>query len=230
MIKIMVLLLSAAFFFAANAWGDTPSIEIINLGQIGPAVPPAEEDLLTQAQSLLESLPPPSERDKATAFQRYREQLAARQPPEEATKPATRTIRPGYRIAQTLTAGDGTVLAREGQILYPLDYIQLDHGWLFFNANDPRHRQFAIDMWESNDVYLAAVSGDPIEAEASMAQERGERRDDLLRTAIAERHIQVWNATPSMIAVMGVKKIPSLVTQKGNILKVEELPTHGGEN
>ena len=179
-----------------------------DLGVRGATWPVAEPDLLDAIAERLEAL-----RD-AGAFARWETEAKARArahleaPPRvpgigPATEDRVRRLDPAVTVARDLVAPDGTVLARAGTRINPLDHVRLSRPLLLVDGT--RQVEVAWALGYPTPATLVLVAGRPL------ALARIHRRPVFFDQggAIARR--------------LRIRATPSVVTQAGAWLRVVEV-------
>ena len=193
---------------ALAAMLTVPPLAAKDLGVRGATWPVAEPDLLDAIAARLEAL-----RDGGT-FARWEVEAKARArahleaPPRvpgivPATEDRVRRIDPAVTVARDLAAPDGTVLARAGTRVNPLDHVRLSRPLLLVDGT--RDVEVAWALGYPTPATLVLVAGRPL------ALARDHRRPVFFDQggAIARR--------------LQIRATPSVVAQDGTWLRVTEV-------
>ena len=114
------------------------------------------------------------------------------------------TIDPTHTVSENIALDDGTIIAKAGTKINPLDKVDLP-GLLFFDGADPRQVAWARTFPE--DFKWILVKGSPIDLESR------------------EERPVYFDQFGAYTARFQIQNIPAKVTQQGRVLLVEELPT-----
>ena len=198
---------------AALAGGSSSAKD---LGVRGTTWPVAEPDLLEAIAARLEAL-----RD-AGAFARWEAEAKARArarleaPPRvpgivPATEDRVRRLDPAVTVARNLTAPDGTVLARAGTRVNPLDHVRLTRPLLLIDGT--RDVEVAWALRHPTPATLVLVAGRP------------------LALARTHRRPVFFDQGGALARRFRIRATPSVVTQDGTSLRITEvaLDDSGGD-
>lgn len=120
---------------------------------------------------------------------------------------------PAIVLAEAITDHDGRILFPAGTRVNPLDVVELAEPLLFFDERDP-------DQLAIADRTLAGLSGRgvPILVGGAWAQlaQRWQRR-------------VFFDQNGLLTARFGLTRVPALITQDGDALRIDELPVRAGE-
>ncbi len=114
---------------------------------------------------------------------------------------------PTIRIPQTIRDTEGNVIAEAGKAINPLDYVNLSKHLFFFDGRDP------------NQV---------AKAKAVISHYEGRVKPILVAGPVAELSRQ-WKSQVyfdqggTLVRKLGITRVPSLVTQEGKKLRIDEL-------
>ena len=185
-----------------------------DLGVRGATWPAAEPDLLDAIAARLEALRDAGafERWEAEAKTRARAHLEA--PPRvpgigPATEHRSRRLDPAITVARNLAAPDGTVLARAGTRVNPLDHVRLSRPLLLVDGT--RAAEVAWALRYPTPATLVLVAGRP------------------LALARAHRRPVFFDQGGAIARRLDVRATPSVVTQEGRWLRVVEVALDDGE-
>ena len=185
-----------------------PPLPAKDLGVRGATWPVAEPDLLDAVAARLEAL-----RD-AGAFARWEAEAKARArahleaPPRApgigpATEDRSRRLDPSITVARDLAAPDGTVLARAGARVNPLDHVRLARPLLLVDGT--RAVEVAWALRHPAPATLVLVAGRP------------------LALARAHRRPVYFDQGGAVARRFEIRATPSVVTQEGRWLRVTEV-------
>lgn len=116
---------------------------------------------------------------------------------------------PSYTLPETVRTPDGKIIAQAGTVVNPLDYVNLSKHMLFFDGTDPFQAKKALELHKhyKGMIKLVLVSG-PVA--------------DLTR----KWKFQVYFDQGGVIVKkLGIKRVPSLVSQEGKKLRIDEMET-----
>ena len=179
-----------------------------DLGVRGATWPVAEPDLLDAIESRLEALRDGGafERWEAEAKARARARLEAplRVPGiGPAREDRSRRLDPGVTVVRDLVAPDGTVLARAGTRVNPLDHVRLSRPLLLVDGT--RDVEVAWALSRPAPATLVLVAGRP------------------LALARAHRRRFFFDQGGALARRFQVRATPSVVTQEGPWLRIVEV-------
>ncbi len=184
-----------------------------DLGVRGATWPVAEPDLLDAIAARLEALRDAGafERWEAEAKTRARAHLEA--PPRvpgigPATEDRSRRLDPAVTVARDLAAPDGTVLAKAGTRVNPLDHVRLSRPLLLVDGT--RAAEVAWALRYPAPATLVLVAGRP------------------LALARAHRRPVFFDQGGAVARRFQVRATPSVVTQEGRWLRVVEVALDDG--
>lgn len=200
----MFVLLSLLLVTTAHA-------TIYDLGTIGQTYRIAEPDMLKSFQARLKEAEANGEL-AAVEKQMKARYAAYAQRPNGITLPRARETRshrfdPAVRFSEAITDHEGKVLWPAGTVVNPLEYVTLSQQWLFFNGDDPEQAQWAHDYIKHNS---------------------GRVRPILTRGAVMKL-MEQWQVRlyfdqgGKYSERLGIQAVPSLVTQEGKTLRIDEV-------
>jgi conjugal transfer pilus assembly protein TraW len=200
MVKTFVAL-AGALVGAANACAQP----------LGPTHPVIEPDMLEELQQHAFAL------QRSGQWQTLMEQGARRAaarmrepPPVEGIVPAserrTRWFDPSWVAERDVTLPDGTVLARRGDRVNPLQHVAWRQPWVFIDARNRAEVLFAEREATTGATRVVLVAGD--------------------WAALSERLRQpvYFDQYGFLSRRLGIKATPSRVTQDGLRLRIDEIP------
>jgi conjugal transfer pilus assembly protein TraW len=182
------------------------------LGKIGPTYPIAEPHLLEQIMAKLRDAQQRGDFERHEQEARARAENAVRNPQplagiQRAIQPRTHYFNPTFTLEDNITDATGKVLFPAGLQKNPLDVVSLSSRLVFFDARDPAQVRTA-------DALIARFEGrvKPILVGGSYI--------DLM---------QKWNRrvyfdqTGYLVRRLGIQFVPSLVSQEGMRLRIDEV-------
>lgn len=176
----------------------------------------AEEDI---SKVFSNGLKEPSEKKKAK-WRKTLEKKALRPEPvsglQEAKEYKSFFFDPTFVFEEEISDDRGNVLARAGDTINPCAEQKLRGGLLFFDGDMPEHIKWAEGHSESFKWIL--VSGSPIELE-----ERQKEEKEISRSVY-------FDQGGMYTKYFGVEKTPCRISQEGDKLLVEEIPTKRKKN
>lgn len=124
------------------------------------------------------------------------------------TKPEHFYFDPTYIVPENVKAPDGRILAPAGTRVNPLDYVNMSSYLLFFDGRDPDQLNKAVQVLSHyrGRVKLVLTGGSYME---------------LMR----KWKIRVYyDQRGALVRKLGIRHVPSLVSQEGKRLRIDELP------
>lgn len=205
------------FFKAACAvffiWSATTFVvQADRIGRVGPTYSITEQDFLEYIQQRLKAME--ASGDLARLQEKFKEQAnrAVKEPKPVEGITRTETARtfyvdPGVTIDQTITDHEGKIIVPAGTYKNPLDVITLRNKLFFFDGNDPRQRAEAKRFYDRESIKpkLILVSGRPFDM-------------------MEQLNVRVYfDQTGVITKQMGITHVPSVVSQEGRLLRVDEI-------
>ena len=114
---------------------------------------------------------------------------------------------PTVRVQQTIRDPLGNVIAEAGQTVNPLDYVSLSRHLLFFDGRDPAQQKKAIALIKHYDGRVKPIltAGQPLELSRQWK-------------------LQVYfDQGGALVRKLAIERVPSLVSQEGKKLRIDEL-------
>ncbi len=185
-----------------------------NLGTIGPTYPIAEKSLLEVIMSRLRAKEASGELKKLEQEARERAAAAVNSPKPVAglhrtEVPRTFYFDPSFTLQTNVVDERGAVLFPAGTRKNPLEVVSLSKHLLFFDARDPRQVERARELI---DRYQGKVK--PILVGGSYM--------DLMK----RWNKQVfYDQDGTLIRKFGITAVPAIVSQEGQRLRIDEVPT-----
>jgi conjugal transfer pilus assembly protein TraW len=204
LLTAVLIFLGAVFPRQSAASGGTDTL--------GPTYPIVEPDMLQEIQNKLKSM----ERSgrlgqlQREAIARSRRSIESPRPVEglrRTTTPRTFFYDPSWRVPQDITAPDGKVIARAGDLVNPLDYVSMSTYLLFFDGHDPAQTKKAADLIAhyGGRVKAIMVAGAPL---------------DLTRKWKRQIYFDQGGA---LVRKFGISQVPALVSQEQKRLRIDEM-------
>ena len=182
--------------------------------QIGPVHPIIEPDMLQEIYRVLKEKERTGETAKLQqeAIERSKKSVESPRPVEGLTKvikPRFFYWDPTVTVPKTIRDPSGNIIAEAGKRINPLDYVSLSKHLLFFDGNDPAQVEKALALIKHYNGLIKPilVAGRPLE---------------LMR----QRKVQFFfDQGGALVRRLGIERVPSLVTQEGKKLRIDELET-----
>lgn len=180
--------------------------------QIGPVHPIVEPDMLQEIYRVL------NEKQKSGEMAKLQQEAVERGKRSIENPRAVQGLRrvekarvfywdPTVRVPKTITDPNGNVIAEAGKTVNPLDYVNLPQNMLFFDGSDHAQVAMAKSLMKHYDGQMKAilVNGQPLEMSRQWK-------------------IQVYfDQGGSLVRKLGITRVPSLVSQEGKKLRIDEL-------
>lgn len=191
----------------APAWAGS-------LTSLGPTYPIAEEDAMVAMQKKLKRMEASGELAKLQEQARQRIMRNIEEPAPVAGITATekRSVRyfdPTITIPQAITDGTGRVVVAAGTKINPLDHVGLTKRWVFFDGRD---------------------AAQTVKVRAMVAKD-GPRVKAILVAGSFMKTMREWGVQVyfdqygQLSRRFGIAHVPSVVSQDGKRLKIEEIPS-----
>lgn len=199
-------------------------VEAKDFGERGHVFEIEEENILQYLKTKMNSIDP-SERESMEDSVRKRAIKSVREPKAVSGLEEARHYRSFY-FDPTVTAyadiPDSDVLDAEGKLLVakgsvvakgssvnPLHMQELRENLLFIDGDKPSHLEFARS--QEMPCKWILTKGKPLDLEEE------------------EKRAVFFDQLGVLVKKLGIEKIPALVSQEGNSLKIEEIPLEGGK-
>ena len=190
-----------------------PSGSANHLGTFGQTFAIIEEDLAEAIQTKLKAL------EKSGAILEHQANIQKKtieniQRPNpvaglvKTKKPRVFMYDPSIRVPYDLKDHKGQVFIKAGTTVNPLDSHQLSRVLVFIDGDDPAQVQWAINKNPSN-TKIILVNGSPFE--------------------LMKQHLTIFyfDQTGKIVNKFGIGQIPARVSQKEQMLQIEELLIEG---
>jgi conjugal transfer pilus assembly protein TraW len=187
-------------------------VQARQLGKIGPTYSISEPHLLEQIMARLRDAQERGDFDRFEREARARAEQAVRNPEPvaglvKATHPRTYYFDPSFTLQENISDADGKVLFPAGLSKNPLEVVSLSSRLVFFDARDPSQVRTAnglIDRFEGR-VKPILVGGSYI---------------DLMKSWNRPVYFDQYGY---LVRRLGIKAVPSLVSQDGMRLRIDEV-------
>lgn len=186
------------------------------IDKIGPTYAIAEENAIEAIQKKLTAMQQSGElAELEKKAQERMTQNALHLPAVEGlqktTQAAVRYLEPSYTLPESVYDHEGQLIAPAGATVKPLEVTSIRHKMFFFDGRDPEQVQLAQKL-------AKAIGTDfmPILVAGEWAKLSGQ-----LNQAV------YFDQQGRMSRTYGLTHVPSLVSQEGKRLKIEELPANG---
>jgi conjugal transfer pilus assembly protein TraW len=180
--------------------------------QIGPIHPIIERDMLQEIYRVLNEKEKSGElaRLQNEAIERSKHSIENPKPVVGLTKvehPRVFYWDPTIRAPKTIRDPNGNVIVEAGKTVNPLDYVNMSSHLLFFDGTDAAQVDMAGGLYKhyKGAVKPILVAGRPL---------------DLSRQW---KHQVYFDQGGSLVRKLGIVRVPSLVSQEGKKLRIDEL-------
>ena len=180
-------------------------------GQLGPASPVIEPDLLSAIEARLNAAKASGRIDAMQKELVRRTTAKVRRPPAvpgitAATARRTWDYDPTITVADDIRDHKGNVIIAAGRRINPLDTVGLRHSLVFVDGDSKTQVDWAMRSTTTLNAKLILVSGSPF---------------DLMK---ARQRRFFFDQMGKLTGKFGIRHTPAVVEQSGRILKVTELP------
>lgn len=186
--------------------------EVGDLGSRGTTSPILEEDLIAALKRRF------NEFDWKGGMQRAQDRfwsIQKEQPVVDATRNRRRLFDPSVEVQDDLVTAAGTVLMRKGDRINPLESMPLDDTILVFDGTQEEHLKWVEEQLKtvSTKNYWLVTTRVDVENDNGWGS----------FTSMMERfNDRVFFLLPGQMERMGLEKVPSRITQAGNLLQIDE--------
>ena len=202
--RYLVVSLLLSISFSAHA-------TVYDLGVVGQTYEIAEPDMLEGFYSKLREAE--ANGKMAEVEEQMKERFIAHaNRPKGVALPRTQKHRvhyfdPTIVLSQDIVDHEGNVLWPSGTTVNPLDYVSMTQQWLFFDADDPEQAAWAHDYLKRypNQVRPILIQGAVLE----------------LTEAWQVR--LYFDQQGKYVEKFGIKTVPSLISQEGKKLRIDEI-------
>jgi conjugal transfer pilus assembly protein TraW len=180
---------------------------------LGPTYPIVEPDMIEEMKRKLEAEQRSGALQKKLEDSRQRAVASIQNPPavaglSRALRRRTSYFDPTLIIHQDIVGPDGTVFARRGQQVNPLDQVAWSKTWLFIDARDPDQvREAKRFLGETGVAAKVVLVG-------------GSYRDT---AKLLERYVY-YDQAGAYTRKFGITTVPATVRQEGRRLRIDEFP------
>lgn len=136
---------------------------------LGPTYPIREPDMLDEIQAKLRSMEKSGRLGQLQKEAIERSKQSIERPDAVKGIVKTRAARtfyfdPSWRVPRDVVTPDGTVIARAGDVVNPLDHVPLSNHLLFFDQGDPEQVKKAVAILKrfNGAVKPILVAGEPL--------------------------------------------------------------------
>ncbi|WP_299157432.1 type-F conjugative transfer system protein TraW [Accumulibacter sp.] len=188
------------------------SAPALSAEQIGPVHPIKEPDMLQEIYRVL------NEKQKSGELARLQKEAVERGKHSIENPKAVQGLSrvekarffywdPTVRVPKTISDPNGNVIAEAGKTVNPLDYVNLPQNMLFFDGSDPAQVAKAKALMKHYNGQMKAilVNGQPLEMTRQW------------KTQV------YFDQGGSLVRKLGITRVPSLVSQEGKKLRIDEL-------
>lgn len=208
---IVFLLISIAFL---------KSVAATDCGTYGIIYPIEEVNPIVLIQQKLKSMEDSGELERRNLELQKRARVSVERP--KAVKGITKAPKgrffyydPTYIVKEDLYDHEGRVFAKKGSKINPLETITLSQNLIFFDGEDEEQlgwvREKLSKSIENNSVRLVLVSGAPLELSETL-------------------NIPIYFDQGGILTKkLGIRHVPSVVSQEDKLLKIEEIRLEGGK-
>ncbi|WP_172600131.1 type-F conjugative transfer system protein TraW [Sulfuricystis multivorans] len=180
--------------------------------QIGPVHPIVEPDMLQEIYRVLKEKQRSGElaRLQKEAVDRAKRSIENPKPVKGLSRVEKARVfywDPTVRVPKTITDPNGNVIAEAGKTINPLDYVTLPKNLLFFDGTDPAQVKKAEALMQQYNGQMKAVlvNGQPLEMSRQW------------KTQV------YFDQGGMLVRKLGIIRVPSLVSQEGKRLRIDEL-------
>jgi len=190
---------------------NTVCATIYDLGVVGKTYDIAEPDMLEGFYSKLRKAE--ADGKMAEVEEQMKERFIAHaNRPKGVALPRTQTHRvhyfdPTIVLSQNIVDHEGNVLWPAGTTVNPLDYVSMTQQWLFFDADDPEQAAWAHDYLKRNPNQVR-----PILTQGAV-----------LELTEAWQIRLYFDQHGKYVEKFGIKVVPSLISQEGKKLRIDEI-------
>lgn len=201
--KILRVLATAGLIICSEGYGAE---------QLGPLHPIVEPDMLQEIYRVL------NEKEKSGETARLQKEAIERSKKSIENPPLVSGLKkvekarhfywdPTVTVAKTIHDPQGNVIAEAGQKVNPLDYVPMTRHLLFFDGRDPTQVAKAVALIKHYKGLVKPIltGGQPL----SLSRE--------WKTQV------FYDQGGALVRKLGITKVPSLVTQEGKKLRIDEL-------
>lgn len=191
-------------------WSLSPT-QAKDFGAQGVLFPIEEEDPIVTIKNKLRVMEKSGELERHNKELQKRASASVERPkPVEGLTRATQTrvfyYDPTYVVKTDITDSQGRIFAKQGTKINPLETVTLSHNLLFFDGDDIEQRAWVIQKSREGPFKLILIKGAPL----SLSEE--------LKVPV------YFDQSGVLTQKFGIQHIPTLVTQQGLRLRIEEIP------
>jgi conjugal transfer pilus assembly protein TraW len=211
MLQLMMMQNLIAENSELNTILDAPVVHPKDFGVLGEVFPIQETNLIEVIQAKLLKLQANGKLDT------YNQQIQAKVKSQierpapvagitHTVKPRTFTYDPSITVAADLKDTHGTVFHRKGERVNPLHFRSMTKPLLFIDGDDAIQITWAFRMLKKHPLAkIILTNGAPLKI-----------MEDIGLTIYFDQHGKITQK-------LGIKQVPAIVTQDGEVLKIEEV-------
>ncbi|OJW46977.1 MAG: type-F conjugative transfer system protein TraW [Alphaproteobacteria bacterium 41-28] len=176
----------------------------------GVIYPIEEEDPIQLIQQKLTAMEEKDELERHNIELQKKTKIAIERPkPVEGITKASKErvfyFDPSYVVEEDLKDHTGRIFAKKGGKVNPLESVSLSQDLLFFDGEDPKQREYALQKLKDEKVKLILVKGAPL----ALSEE--------MNTPV------YFDQGGLLTKKLGILHVPALMTQEGLLLRIEEI-------
>jgi conjugal transfer pilus assembly protein TraW len=186
-----------------------------DLGLYGETYPIKEEDAIDAMKNEAKRLGDEGVWEKLNLRLKQRvKNYVARPDPVKGLTPATQSrtfyYDPSVTLETDIYDAEGNRLYRKGDTANPLHYVNLSRALVFFNADNRQEMNWALEMYSQEKIKpkMIMVAGE-VEKTYKLVGGR----------VFFDQHGKLVNK-------FGILHTPAIVTQEGDLLRIDEIKTH----
>ena len=196
----------------SNRPAGTPGPARADAGALGPTYDIAEPDMLDQMMRRLRNMERSGELQKRVEEGKARALRSLQNPSPvpgigRASVERSFLVDPSVATDRDIRTPDGTLVAKAGTKVNPLDFVAMTRWLVFFDARDKRQVALAESLGKRYDwnIKPILVAGAPLELGRSWKRQ------------------VYYDQGGYLVSRLGIQNVPALVTQDGSMLRVQEL-------
>lgn len=189
--------------------------EIGNLGVKGPIEPILEEDMIEMAKERAAQIDWEQKKENAIANYWHKQNFTKL---DRAPKQRLRIFDPSIQVTQDIQAPDGTYIARQGDIINPLDIRAFTQAVVIFDPTDKQQIELVQEALPSLKARpeIGFISYIVTQLDTTDGWESYSQITDLLDEPVTL-------LTPDVAGRFGIEYVPSVITSGGNVFHITEL-------
>jgi conjugal transfer pilus assembly protein TraW len=209
---LLVLATAAYCLSPANAQSTSTGTAKSDPGVLGPTYGIAEPDMLEQMMQRLRNMERSGELQKRVEEGKARALRSIQNPPavpglRRASVERSFLVDPSVSTEQDIRTPDGTLIAKAGTKVNPLEFVAMTRWLVFFDGRDKRQVALAETLGKRYDwnIKPILVGGAPLEVGRAWKRQ------------------VYFDQGGHLVSRLGIQNVPALVTQDGSMLRVQEL-------